>query len=150
MKICILSLYKSENLGEMAYTECLRKIIEKRIPNVEIQLVDIHGRDATIPYKDNVLIKIFRKMNLNSLEKKIKFTQENRFLRKYYAERIRGAKAVIVPGGDILSVHQNQKTIDHTDIMTTFQLCQKYVVMKILVCTLMRWDTLLMEMNKKN
>lgn len=99
MKICILSLYKSENLGEMAYTECIQKLIRKRLPNVEIELLDIHGRDADKKYKESILTKIFRKLHLTTLEKRCFFSGKAAFLKKYYSERVSGSDAVVVPGG---------------------------------------------------
>ena len=99
MKICIFSLYKSENLGEMVYTECLKKMLEQNIPGVDVQLVDIHGRDATQHRPNGIILRGLKKLGASSLEKKLRFAKENDFLRNYYSERVRGAKAVIIPGG---------------------------------------------------
>lgn len=99
MKICIFSLYKSENLGEMAYTECVKKMIESRIPGVEIQYVDIHGRDANSIFREPLLAKIFRKIHFFSIEKAIRNKAEEKFLKNYYISRVKDSTAVIIPGG---------------------------------------------------
>ena len=99
MKICILSLYKSENLGEMAYTDCLSQMIKERIPNADIELIDIHGRDSHRPYKDNIAIKILRKLHISAREKKLRIANENTYLKNYYTFRVKGAKAFVIPGG---------------------------------------------------
>ena len=109
MKICILSLYKSENLGEMAYTECVRKLIQKKLPEAEIELVDIHGRDANKPYKDSLLVRLFRKLHMTSLEKKYYFASRDAFLLNYYSERVKNASAVVVPGGGYIKCTPKSK-----------------------------------------
>lgn len=109
MNICILSLYKSENLGEMAYTECVRRMIENQIHEVNIHYVDIHGRDAEVLFKEPLIVKFLRKVRFFSLEKKIRSKAEIKFLKNYYLSRIKDADAVIVPGGGYIKCTPKSK-----------------------------------------